>query len=237
VRVDWPGPADEPGDVGVTANARPSDGTDAIGKDLERDASGADLADLPSALPDAAVRIELALAYRAKVDAIYDHHRSEAAESASWTTRDGTAEAEGKLFHVDADPLRVFGPAFETHPEEYREVMKRLDESGVEVDLRPGTMSYSPAVTGGEPGVLILDPQASYGAVLHEMSHFSDDESVGFPGLRYWLEDPAVTAGGESRAYQAEIDYANSIGEPQIADQIEQLKVQRIDELMGRNDE
>jgi hypothetical protein len=69
------------------------------------------------------------------------------------------------------------------------------------------------------------------------MSHFSDDEAAGFPGLRYWLEDPAVTAAGEARAYQSEIDYANSIGEPGIATQLEELKKQRIIDLLGENDE
>jgi hypothetical protein len=115
--------------------------------------------------------------------------------------------------------------------------MARLGEAGVEVDLRPGSMSYSPSAGGGRPGRLILDPEASYGAVLHEVSHFSDDELAGFPGLRYWLEDPTVTADGESRAYQAEIDYANSIGEPGIVDQLEELKAQRIGQLIGENDE
>lgn len=48
------------------------------------------------------------------------------------------------------------------------------------------------------------------GSDAHEMAHFADDEAAGFPGLRYWLEDPVVTAAGESKAYEAEIDYANS---------------------------
>jgi hypothetical protein len=351
VRVDRPDPADEPGDVGVAGNARRFDEPDA-GKDLERGAIGAGRPGWPPALPDAALRIEQTLAYRARVeavyrqydidygrsaakeperetvtsvrrrveaedwhrqlqsaryepvdrpsyaasyratvDAIYDAHQAEATESAGWEPRDGDAcsgddvvdgrgrsstesaerqayqvhcraliEAEtkdahwsrdsgrptlrqplagleGKLLHADADPLRVFGPASETHPEEFQEAMTRLGEAGVEVDMRPGSMSYSPAAVGGQPGRLILDPEASYGAVLHEMSHFSDDESVGFPGLRYWLEDPTVTADGESRAYQAEIDYANSIGEPGIACQLEELKAQRIGQLIGENDE
>jgi hypothetical protein len=34
------------------------------------------------------------------------------------------------------------------------------------------------------------------------MSHFSDDEVAGFPGLRYWLEDPAVTAVGTTSVSQ-----------------------------------
>jgi hypothetical protein len=97
-------------------------------------------------------------------------------------------------------------------------------------------MSYSPSAVAGAPGRLILDPEASYGAVLHEMSHFADDKAAGYPGLRYWLEDPAVTVAGESRAYQAEIDYANSIDEAGIANQLEELKRQRISQLLGGND-
>jgi hypothetical protein len=140
------------------------------------------------------------------------------------------------LRHADADPLRVLGAAAETHPAEFQAAMARLDAAGIEVDMRPDTMSYSPSAVTGQPGRLILDPEASYGAMLHEMSHFADDEAAGFPGLRYWLEDPAVTAAGESRAYQAEIDYANSIHEPEIADKLEELKAQRISQLLGEND-
>jgi hypothetical protein len=73
--------------------------------------------------------------------------------------------------------------------------------------------------------------------VLHEISHFSDDETAGYPGLRYWLEDPTVTAAGESRAYEAEIDYANSIGEARIASQLEKLRADRISQLLGEANE
>jgi hypothetical protein len=148
-----------------------------------------------------------------------------------------SADSEKKLLHADADPLRAFSPASETHPAELDTAMRRLDDAGVGVDMRHDAMSYSPSAAEGQPGRLILDPEASYGAVLHEMQHFSDDEQAGFPGLRYWLEDPAVTAAGESRAYQVEIDYANSIGEAGIADQLEELRAQRIKQLLGENDE
>lgn len=146
------------------------------------------------------------------------------------------ADREKKLLHADADPLRALGPAYETHPAELEAAMERLDGAGVEVDMRRDSMSYSPSAVAGHPGRLILDPEASYGAVLHEISHFSDDEAAGFPGLRYWLEDPTVTAAGESRAYQAEIDYANSIGATGIASQLEELKAKRISQLLGEND-
>ena len=76
--------------------------------------------------------------------------------------------SETKLLHADADPLRVFGPASETHPAELGAAMARLDGAGAEVDMRHGSMSYSPSAVTGEPGRLILDPEASYGAVLHE---------------------------------------------------------------------
>lgn len=141
------------------------------------------------------------------------------------------------LRHADADPLRALGPAEQTHPGELRSAMARLDQAGIEVDLRPGSMSYSPSAVADQPGRLILDPQASYGALIHEMSHFADDEAAGFPGLRYWLEVPAVTAAGEERAYQAEIDYAKSVGETDIADRLTELREQRIAELRGEGNE
>lgn len=168
--------------------------------------------------------------YRALVEAEYQDADPPA-------LRQGAADHERKLLHADADPLRALGPAFETHPAEFQAAMERLDGAGVEVDMRPVAMSYSPSAGAGQPGRLILDPEASYGALLHEMSHFSDDEAAGYPGLRHWLEDPAVTAAGESRAYQAEIDYANSICEPGIASKLEELKAQRISQLLGENDE
>lgn len=186
--------------------------------------------------PEASAEREAYLVrYPALVEAEYrDARRSRDGELPG--LRQVSADHKKELLHADADPLRAFGPALETHPAELDAAMARLDGAGVEVDMRPGSMSYSPSAVDGHPGRLILDPEASYGALLHEMSHFSDDEAAGFPGLRYWLEDPAVTAAGESRAYQAEIDYANYIGEAGIASQLEELRAQRISQLLGEND-
>jgi hypothetical protein len=175
-------------------------------------------------------RAAFAASYRAVVDAAYSEYRAVTPETAERKTLQA-------FLHADADPLRAFGPASETHPSELEAAIARARDAGVEVDMRHGSMSYSPSAAAGWPGRLILDPEASYGAVLHEMSHFSDDEAAGFPGLRYWLEDPAMTAAGESSAYQAEIDYANSIRQTGIAGQREKLKAQRISELLGENNE
>jgi hypothetical protein len=176
-------------------------------------------------------RVAFAISYRAVVDAAYSEDRRVTPEVAE------RKAFQGQFLHADADPLRAFGPASETHPSELDAALARAGDAGAEVDMRHGSMSYSPSAAAGRPGRLILDPEASYGAVLHEMSHFSDDEAAGFPGLRYWLEDPAVTAAGESRAYQVEIDYANSIRESGIASQLEKLKAQRISELLSENNE
>jgi hypothetical protein len=111
--------------------------------------------------------------------------------------------------------------------------MQQLEDAGAEVVPRPGAMAYQPSSVAGEPGRFILDPEASYGALQHEMSHFLDDEAAGYPGLRYWLEDPAIQAGGEARAYGVEIDNANSIGAGDIADQLANLRDQAIGDILG----
>lgn len=186
----------------------------------------------PAAEYEAPSRLALAAEYRAAVAAAYRAYYQAAAPDTAHRTTD-----DARFLHADADPLRALGPASETHPAELEAALERLDGAGVEVDMRRGSMSYSPSAVSGEPGRIILDPEASYGAVLHEMSHFSDDEAAGYPGLRYWLEDPAVTAAGESRAYEAEIDYANSLGEARIASQLERLRADRISQLLGEANE
>jgi len=70
VRVDEADPADEPDDVGMAGNARPSDKPDATGNDLEMEASSEGHPGSSPALPDAALRIERTLAHRAKVEAV-----------------------------------------------------------------------------------------------------------------------------------------------------------------------
>ena len=90
MRVDRPDPADESDDVGMTGNARSPDRLDAAGKDLENEASNNGLPDSSPALPSAASRIEGALAYRARVEAVdrqydLDHGHGTAKEPARET--------------------------------------------------------------------------------------------------------------------------------------------------------
>jgi hypothetical protein len=66
--------------------------------------------------------------------------------------------------------------------------MKHLNDEGVEVINREGTITYLPRVGG--PGQLIIDPNASIGALQLEYRHFLDVKEAGFPGIRPYIEDP-----------------------------------------------
>ena len=111
------------------------------------------------------------------------------------------------MYHVDDDPLReIFGPARLSHSWEFRQSLAELRRAGAEIDLRPGAMAYSPAT--GEPGRFIFDPDASIGALRHEMRHFRNARDDGYPGLRYYLEVPARQWRMEYRAYLEELKLA-----------------------------
>jgi hypothetical protein len=88
------------------------------------------------------------------------------------------------------------------------------------VKFREGVMAYGPAPSAGEPGQLLLDPDCSYGALVHEMRHLRDDQAAGWRGIRASFEDPYQRYEGEVRAYGEEISYAESIGDHDSARQL-----------------
>lgn len=139
---------------------------------------------------------------------------SNAPKSGSHARRIAPAVACNHQFHhSELDPLRKHGPGSETHPEEWAESLRRAAELGVEVRFRSnGSMAYAPAPMPGSPGQLLIDPDASWGAMLHEMTHIMDDHAMGWGGYRQ-MWDPAHTFDREKRAYLKEIDYAKSIGD------------------------
>jgi hypothetical protein len=87
--------------------------------------------------------------------------------------------------------------------------MHMLEEKGVQLDPRPGHMAYSPN-TGG-PGKLILDPEASIGALRHEVQHFLDVEAGGYKSLSHYFANPAERWTLEFRAYTQETKIARQI--------------------------
>ncbi|MBL7258148.1 WXG100 family type VII secretion target [Paractinoplanes lichenicola] len=148
-------------------------------------------------------------------------------------TPGGTPARDTHLFHAEADPLRRHGPARETHPAEWEAAMREAEEAGVEVIVRDGAMAYGPAPPAGNPGQMILDPDASYGALLHEMSHLRDDRAAGWEGMAGAMGDPRARYENEARAYQQEIDYARSIGDQESVDRLHQLLRQEYEYIFG----
>ncbi|MDH6465071.1 uncharacterized protein YukE [Micromonospora sp. A200] len=137
------------------------------------------------------------------------------------------------LLHSEADPLRKWGPAQRTHPEQWDAAIREAQELGVEVTFREGALAYGPSPSPGNPGHLILDPDASYGALLHEMQHLRDDQAVGWAGMRGWFEDPVVRYENEVRAYQQEIRHAESLGDQESVDRLNQLIREEYSKIFG----
>lgn len=134
---------------------------------------------------------------------------------------------------IEADLLKDrFGSARVSHPEEYVQAIQELENAGVEIVFRPGQLAYSPVE--GRPGRMILDSDASIGAIRHELRHFRDVRQAGFPGLAYYYARPREFARLEARGYLEEMRIAEELGAfdlvPRIVDQMKW----RIRELLGR---
>nr|WP_240948327.1 hypothetical protein [Planosporangium mesophilum] len=144
-------------------------------------------------------------------------------------------EADRRLYfhHSEADPLARWGSARETHLQEWDNAIREAEDAGVEVIFRQGGLAYGPSPSPGHPGVLILDPDASYGALLHEMQHMRDDRAAGWAGMRGWFEDPHVRYANEVRAYEQEIRYAESIGDHESAAKLTDLIREEYRKIFG----
>jgi hypothetical protein len=133
---------------------------------------------------------------------------------------------------AEADPLRErYGPAKLSHPEEFEETIRKLEEAGVDVDFRPGQLGYSPGK--GEPGRFIFDPEGSIGALRHEYQHFLDQQADGFPGIAHYMEHPEERWASEYRAYKKEIDFARSQGDYENARRLVELARAEKRSLLG----
>ena len=116
------------------------------------------------------------------------------------------------VFRSESDLLQSrLGPARLSHPEEYAQIMNELKTAGVEIDWRAGNLAYSP--TKGGAGRIVLDPDASIGALRHEFQPFKDIQSAGYPGgMGYWIGWPREFARIEVRGYLQEISMARATG-------------------------
>ncbi|KXT68193.1 hypothetical protein SGODD07_02127 [Streptococcus gordonii] len=122
------------------------------------------------------------------------------------------------MFRKGSDPLgEEFGPGRISNPDDWQNILDDLQNQGVEIVHREGVMGYSPSK--GKPGQLVIDDNASYGALLHERQHYLDDVKQGFPGMEYHFQAKNRLK-MELNAYMKEIHWAESIGRKDIANSL-----------------
>ena len=136
------------------------------------------------------------------------------------TSEPANRTPRSSAYLAEADPAkRVLGSARDSHPEEIAQMRKTLDEWGVDLVERPNDMAYGPGLRPGEPGQMIIDPDASYSAWLHEFQHASDDRAAGWAGMR-GLADQDNRWQMEQNAYGQEIQLMEGLGHSDVADEL-----------------
>ena len=137
------------------------------------------------------------------------------------------------MLNTKEDPIReILGSAMKSHPTETTNMAKELNGYGVDITYRENAMGYSPNPSPGNPGKIIMDPEASYSAWLHERQHAIDDQDSGWMGFRNFA-NPETAARFESNAYDKEIEFAKNLGYNDIVERLKALKEDRIKEVLG----
>ena len=157
----------------------------------------------------------------------------ETVEGAAKRTLHESVELVGErgALNTYGDALRkVLGRGIDSHPEEWKSLLSRVKEMGVEYVERPGTLAYEPAF--GKPGRLLLDPDASIGALRHEFRHALDDAALGHPGFRIMADSEAFWK-LEFRGYMEEIKLAREVKAWDAAREIVKEMRARRKEIMG----
>ena len=89
--------------------------------------------------------------------------------------------------------------------------------------FRNGQNGYAPGLSPGKAGQVILDPDASIGAVRHEYQHFLDDEAAGRPGYNSYFDEnsnPMARWRFEIRGYRIELKLAKQLGNKNVRRQL-----------------
>ena len=136
-------------------------------------------------------------------------------------------------FNTYGDALREsLGPAYQSHKAEYDDILRQAKEYGVEVTFRKGILAYEPSLTAGKPGRLILDPDASIGALRHEFKHLLDDADMGHPGFQIMANRDQFWE-IERRGYMEELGLARQIKDARAEKLILQEMQERKKEIFG----
>lgn len=109
--------------------------------------------------------------------------------------------------------IGTMGSARVNNAAEFNVIVKDLNAKGVDISYREGQFAYGPAPSGGRPGNIVFDPDASLSAIKHEYGHFVDDAALGYPGQRYYYENPSARVATERRQYLGEIRTARELGD------------------------
>lgn len=134
-------------------------------------------------------------------------------------------------FNSIADPVAdILGAASKSHPERLKNIMLDLKNKGVEIVFRSDeALGYSPGLSKGQPGQVIIHENASISAWEHEYIHFLNDQENGFLGMSS-LFDSNYRVYTELNAYTKEIEFVKSLpGNNQNV--IKQLKLNFDDKL------
>lgn len=135
---------------------------------------------------------------------------------------------------MEADLLKAkLGPARLSHPVEWDDILDQLTIAGVEIEFRVGSLAYSP--DAGGPGRMMIDPEASLGAIRHEFRHFLDMRDAGYPGLARYMENQAEFAKMEVRAYLEEVKLARELKHDDIIPGILRQMKNRVREIYGES--
>jgi uncharacterized protein YukE len=128
---------------------------------------------------------------------------------------DDVAGGVDDVLRSQGDPmLEIQGPG--RGSPEFDGLVADLEAAGFEVEIRTGgTLAYSPS--SGQPGKIILNPDASMSALSHEALHASDDAANGFPGMGFYIQNPGARWSMEYNAYLQEIRVARLLGRYDIA--------------------
>ncbi len=124
---------------------------------------------------------------------------------------------QGKLKGFSSlTPGQYEGPARNLHPERFGQIIDDLESKGVKIDVNssgdPWKGGYYPSSTPGEAGSMRVHQNVDLRTLEHEYQHFLDDQARGFPGLRYYIENPAEMWEMERVAYDREIEMVRNDG-------------------------
>jgi hypothetical protein len=109
--------------------------------------------------------------------------------------------------------IETMGPARLNNADEFNSIIDDLNLNNVDIDFRSGQFAYGPAGGSGRAGNIVFDQEASLSAIKHEYGHFLDDQSLGFPGQRFYYENPEFRLATERRQYLQEIKTARELGD------------------------